>query len=41
MADTCTGCKYAVSKLTYLGFRVWCQRFKCLRSIRCVDWRKK
>lgn len=46
MADTCTGktckgCRSEGSKLTFLGFRSYCLRFKCLRNERCIDWAPK
>ena len=41
MAETCAGCKYSTTRLTFLGFRFYCIRFRCLRSFKCIDFRGK
>lgn len=39
--ESCAGCQSSSTKLTFLGFRTYCKRFKCLRVVRCIDYREK
>lgn len=38
---TCETCAHCKRKITFLGFRLWCKRYK--RNVgaleRCIDWR--
>jgi len=34
----CSDCAFCKSKLTYLGFRNWCRKYKQFHTVKCVDW---
>ena len=41
MDKSCQGCIYSSSKLMFLGWRWYCNRFHCLRSMRCLDFTRR
>jgi hypothetical protein len=37
----CETCAFGKRKLSYLGFRTWCMRYKQFRNMKCIDWVSK
>lgn len=37
---SCNGCIYTKQKLTFLGWRAFCNRFHCIRNVICIDFRR-
>ena len=37
--QSCNGCIYSTQKRRFLGWRIYCNRFHCLRDARCIDFR--
>lgn len=36
---SCNGCIYSTQKRAYLQWRAYCNKFHCLRDMRCIDFR--
>ena len=34
----CEDCRFAKRKLSFLGFRHWCMKYKQFRTIKCIDF---
>jgi hypothetical protein len=34
----CESCAYSKRKLSMLGFRTWCWKYKQFRTMKCIDW---
>ena len=37
----CEKCAYSKRKLSPLGFRTWCWKYKCFRTMKCIDFVEK
>lgn len=37
----CNGCAHAMRRFRASKPRIWCLRYKCLRDVRCLDYRSK
>ena len=38
-SGSCNGCIYSTTKRRFLGWRAYCNKFHCLRDMRCIDFK--